>query len=196
MKSDNCKTRCFVALLFLLFLMHFVACAPAISNKIPVPRIDDVNVGEVVNGNLSNGLAVELFGDGREVAESNSEAEIVVVPEGSIDVRVKFALERALQNKGFAVSSFAPKSISGEVRNWSAVVKEGFVAEISSEATIYIELSDASNKRLFSGEYSGTSIIKRPGVNRTHVEQSLSKAMSEAMSQMFRDRKLMALLGS
>ena len=86
--------------------------------------------------------------------------------------------------------------ISGQVRKWHANVTGGFQGKIESEASVYVEVLDPANKRIYSGVYNGVSSLETPNVDVKDMRESLGAAMASAIEQLNKDQQLVKLLSS
>ena len=61
---------------------------------------------------------------------------------------------------------------------------------------MYVEVRDPTNKRIYSGEYSGTASKEHPNLDEKDVSETLGTAMQQAINQLFADQQLMDILQS
>lgn len=185
----------FRLIVFLLFLLACSACSPKLGKSIGMPTIPSVShqKGVDVSGaEVFVNTVVDARGD-RTIA--NYEGKTIEA-KGDVALTVKDAVSRALEGQGFALSDFAPLSMTAEVRNWNADVKSGMPSSVTSEAKIYVEIRDPANKKIYSGTYSGHSMIQHASLGEEDIQKSLGTSMAEALRQIFVDAHLVEVLAS
>lgn len=185
-----------LALSCALACFGFVSCSPHLKQTMPVPEVPISIKDAGSKGNQSSFVFVDEIKDTRtnpRLAEINGKES---APDGPVGPSVQTALSEALKQGGFLISDSAPVMISGEVREWSARVEGGMAAKVESIASVYLEVFDPANKRIFSGSYHGSSSRQSPSLKEKDVRDSLGVAMSQAIQQVLVDEQLMKLLAS
>lgn len=109
---------------------------------------------------------------------------------GNIEREVRQALERTLRAHHFVRSSFDGPYISVQVQDWFVDLKMDFPTSLAkARAKLFVEVSDESGLRVFSGNYEGRSEVQHPLI-KTQAEQALGQAMALAMEELALDSKL------
>jgi len=185
---------------FTLAILCILFCVNACSTKIkPTINVPVVGVAPDIKRRADIRdvtVFLEEFVDSRTSTELVRMEGKVSQPEGSIGYAATGALRQALTRVGFAIDDSAPLIISGEVREWSADIEGDMPSRIESKAALYIEVFDPANKRIYSGTYNGQAMLQETAVDEPEIARTLSEALSESVSQMLRDDRLMSLLAS
>jgi hypothetical protein len=185
-------------LLLFCAALSFVStgCGPSLRSEISVPRLIPAGAPEARRPSRGSFIFVDQFLDtrpghalvridGRDVRPETEPADEVVA-----------GLKRALERDGFAFSDTAPVILSGELRVWSAEVKDGFSAKAEASSQLFIEVLDPANKRVYSGVYEGFAAKQSPGLSESDVKDALQTSMTEAIRQVMVDTQLIGLLAS
>lgn len=182
-------------LVLLLALLLCVSCSPKLGSKISLPAIPSIGKqGDIA----TSGAEVYVL----TVVDARGERTIAtfegrsIEPRDDVALSIKGAVSKALEEQGFSLSEFAPVSLTAEVRSWNAEVSGGMPSSVSSEAKVYVEIRDPANKKIYSGMYSGHSMIQEASLGEEEVQESLGTSMAEALRQIFVDKQLVEVLAS
>ncbi len=171
------------------------ACGPSLRSTMQVPDIPSVSKKPSQVGSVTNAyLSIDDFQDMRPsaaLAEVNGRESSAAT---SVDIPVRDALAKALEKNGFIISDSAPVVMVGQVKEWKADVHTGMPSSINSRAAVYLEVLDPANKKIYSGTYQGRAMSEQASIDETDVRRTLGSAMSEALSQVVADERLMSLL--
>lgn len=193
MKNNPIVLLFTIAICFLL-----IGCGPSAPKSLKLPEIKIREVGKKVKGpdDEASYIFVDDFIDAR-IEQSIAEVDgTKVPPEGDTSVFVRAGLRQALERKGFVFSDTAPIVLSGELRKWKADVVGGFSSTIRSEASLYVEILDPANKRIYAGVYNGFSNIEGNSLGAEDIQEALRISMQEAVRQVIKDMQLIKLLSS
>lgn len=109
---------------------------------------------------------------------------------GNIEREVRQAIERTLRAHSFVRSSFDGPFINVQVQDWFVDLKMDFPSSVAkARAKLFVEVSDESGLRVFSGNYEGRSEVQHPLI-KTQAEQALGQAMALAIEELALDSKL------
>lgn len=197
MRIGITSTLPLVALVGLLAL-QLVGCGPSAPKSLPLPEIKVKDVGGKINRqeDLPSYIFVDDFIDAR-TEQAIAEVDGKKVPySDEISRVIRGGMRGALEKKGFVFSDTAPIVLSGELRKWKALVDGGFKSTISSEASLYVEILDPANKRIYAGVYNGFSTVEGPSLGSEDIQSALATAMGEAIQQVLNDQQLVKLLNS
>ena len=175
-----------------------VGCGPRLPPKLALPNLKIVNVGAKVAGNGGQ-LSYVYVGEFIDIRETSAIAVLdgkEIAPKNDVGPVVIGGVKQALKKKGFEFSDTAPVVLSGEVRNWVARVTSGFSGKVDSEASLYVEIIDPANKRIYAGVYNGFSNVESPSLGKDDVREALKTSLEEAVRQITADAQLMELLAS
>jgi hypothetical protein len=180
MKKILCSLLCLV----------LTACAPGLKDSIsisayPVPpsSLEDsigrgkIGIKEVID-DRSNPAVCTI--SGREV-----------VGETNPTISVRMAAEQYLKAHGYMITQFkSPVRLTIHIKKWNVEVKPKFpMNEISAQATIGTEVFKDDVKKL-TGTYSGMASAKEPFGSQRVIEETLGRALGEALTQMVKDEKM------
>lgn len=185
-------------IIVLLLLMALTACGPSTPKSLELPELKIRDVGSKVQSKRAapSYVFVDDFIDMR-LEQSIASVDGEAVPHREeISGVVRGGLRQALERKGFVFSDTAPIVLSGELRKWKADVTGGFTSTIHSEASIYVEILDPANKRIYAGVYNGFSTIEGPSIGSEDMREALGTSMQEAIRQVLNDPQLLKLLNS
>jgi hypothetical protein len=192
--------RNFVLVFFALsFFLSGTACSTHIGTNIDVPEIPTQITPEDSRARFNVNIAVGKIKDVRSsVIPARPEDEFKVgqftYPEGEVEINVKNALVRALEDKGIMVDDTADLRLWGEVRRWRTRVHTTSTSSIRSEASIFVEVLDSKNKRIYSSTYHGTRASEFPVASRNDISDSLGLAMAHAIDQLLEDEEFLTSL--
>lgn len=184
--------NCFVLCLFAS------GCGVSMPSRLALPDIPKTATAPVIKmGEMPPLVFVEEFSDVRDDgALAFYESRSVQPAINMIGAQVTDALGRELDALGFEVTDAAPLLVRGEVRVWKAHIAGGMPAFVSGEAVFGIKVLDPANRPIYLGTYRGYANLEDSSVDSQDVRKVLGTAMSEALKQFVKDRKLMALLSS
>ena len=173
----------------------FAGCGPTLRDKLAVPDITVPKSSSKLPEEVRTLIFVDQFTDSRiSHALVEEEGKESGESEGDVGLVVQSAVAAAFREKGFTVTDDAPVALSGKVKSWKARVQGGLGAKAEGEAVLALELFDPANRRVFSGEYSGSAMIKAGSMNEDDVRKCLGLAMAQAIAQVVSDQKLTRLL--
>jgi uncharacterized lipoprotein YajG len=142
-------------------------------------------------------LYVDEFVDRRENKSlARNEKKKEVQPESDVAPAAVDALKQSLSAKGFSFSESAPLIISGELREWIAEISGSLPTKVSAQASVYIEVLDPANKKIYSGVYRGYSSMEEASVDEQDISRTLASSLEESVSQVTNDKQLISLLSS
>lgn len=181
----------------LLFIVLCASCAPKGGlQSLAVPEIPDMVVypqgGERP---YKSYVYVNEFGDARPSPFFVKYGATAFEPASNIGPVVRDRLARTLEKKNFVISNNAPIVVSGQVRAWEVKVGDQ-VGGMQAEAELTIEVMDRTGSRMFSGVYRGLSNYSKIELKDKTLSRALSRAMGEAVKQLFADQDLMRILSS
>ncbi len=118
--------------------------------------------------------------DGREVNSS-----------GDLAIQVRDAFESYLKESGVQLGDPDAPIIGGQISSWIAHVDPGFpTSEAHAEATLVVEVSNLSNQLVYSGKYTGNTVVKHPMLNESRISDALAEAMGYAIEEALHDQNL------
>ena len=178
----------------LLAACLLAACSPSLSNSVDMSN-------ERFLQNVSNPpqqasylISVETLADFRAdqalILKGPNKSQLT----GDAGILVEREIRSALSNRGFRVTPDAPLILTGAVKKWQANVSSGLPAKVESEADLLIEVLSPANKLIYKANYNGLASESHPSLNEQDFKNSLSRAMSEALAQLFEDKELLSLL--
>lgn len=185
----------------------FSGCGPYLGSSLEIPDIQfDSKVDE--NRTTSQGfrgsgispasqtIAVERLIDMRQspviVTRGEDSTELV----GDVGIKVSDAIKRLLTDKGYNVSSFGDHAVRGEVRIWRAAVDSNLTGSLESDASIYIEVFNQRQQKIFSGVFRGSAKSQTPLISSSDVSDSLGKAMGQAINELSADPAFLRALNA
>lgn len=174
-----------------------IGCGPSLKNTMAVPHVK-LTGGKVSrdDSTASTYLYVDEFVDRRENKSIVRSEKKEVQPENDVASAAVDALKQSLTAKGFSFSESAPLIISGELREWIADVSGSLPTKVSAQASVYIEVLDPANKKIYSGVYRGYSSMEAGSVNEQDISKTLASSLEESVSQVTSDKQLISLLSS
>ena len=179
-----------------LILVATSACSPRLNETLEVPTVPipppSKNVEKVSNAYLF----IDEFSDTRANKALATMDGKEIQAAGDVVPSVVKALNEALTGRGFEISESAPVMVSGEVRQWIAEISGSVPTRVSVEASIFIEVLDPANKRIYSGVYQGKSWKESSSMKEEDIRRTLGEGMSEAIKRIIADERLMGLISS
>ena len=182
------------AILFTLLLVGLIACAASVGPDIEVSEIELPE--ETATASLAGvEVSVGIFDDSRAPTLGElTEAKSVTQADGEVGLSVEKAMLKALSSKGASVSQGSGVRLSGEVREWKSEFSAASTGSITSSAALFVEASDSTGRTVFSGVYQGVRKSSFPIIAKQDIQDSLSLAMGEAITQVVNDPKLIDVL--
>jgi len=181
-------------LMVILLGIALSACAPRFEGALEPPIIRQVKPG--LETRTGAAVSVARFGDATEGKPIVKYRDKEVMPAAPLIPVVEGAVADAFKAMGFAPDETAPLLVTGEIRTWKSKVSGSMPAKAESEASVYIEVLDPANKRIYSGVYTGTASYSHPSLGTDDVRESLSTAMVAAIEQITADKQRLDLLSS
>lgn len=170
------------------------SCAPNLGKSIESPEsIPTTASTNAPRARLGSYTSIAEVSDQREIADNE---EDFTQPLGDVKQVVENGIKEAFREAGIAVIEDAPLALKTEIKKWRSNIKSKVNTTVTSEASLLVTLTDPSGKKIFTGTYNGNRNSEFPVVNREDVKDSLSLAMSQAISQMLSDKQLLEILGS
>lgn len=176
----------------------FSGCAPSI--KPEVRLLELISSAKVEKGLIDLSFRPYIFLS--SVVDMRTEKSVaeydrkkVRTPDDVSQV-VSAGLKRSLEEQGFLFSESAPVVLAVEIRQWRAEVESGFSDQVRAEASLFVEVIDPGNKRVYSGSYKGHAVIEDPSLDTKDVQSVLRTSMNEVLNQIVLDKQLMRLLSS
>jgi len=194
-KAQKFSSFSISAMLFLL--VPFIwSCGPSLPAKMSLPKLKITNVGARTVDSEASYVLVDDFIDAR-VGEAIAILDGKPIPhKEDIGPVVAEGVKQALELKGFRFSDTAPIVLSGEIRKWVANISSGFSGKVSAEGSLYVEILDPANKRIYAGVYNGFATVESPSIDKNDVREALRICVEEAIRQIAADAQLMRLLAS
>ena len=161
--------------------------------EISLSRIPNVKVPSTrLNVQYKPELVVNKVLDKRSDSVVIRHAGRDVQVSGDVTLGVYYALLKAFRKRGFSVTANAPIQLHTSISHWRATVNDN---SIDAEAILIAELfadNDKLHTAIFEGFYSQNS----DKILDSEVEQSLTQAMSNALSEMIKNPQLMDFITS
>ncbi len=193
------NVQAFAALLMGLSVLGLcTGCGPSLPSSLSLPKIkissegnrtrntgsatSYVYVDEFIDSRGSSAIAIL---DGKDIPHKEDVSPVIVD-----------GVKQALKQRGFEFSETAPIVLSGEIRQWIARVTSGFSSKVDAEASLYVEVLDPANKRIYAGVYNGFATVESPSLGTKDVQTALQTCLEEAIGQITADGQLTKLLSS
>jgi uncharacterized lipoprotein YajG len=172
------------------------ACSTHVGQTVDTPAINTPSELGSTRARLSTTVALDQIKDVRSSVLHLDEDDNIsyTEPSGDVPETVGRALHKTLQAVGVSVLPSANRTIWGEVRTWRTNVSTKAVTQIKSEAVLYLEVLDSKGKRAYSSTYHGSRMSQFPIATKEDIQESLSIAMSQAISQAVGDEGLLNAL--
>ena len=185
-------------LLFSIFLAVVVSsCGPALQTEIALTTIPEPLLKSLPPEFSSQpSVSIGFFKDVRQGNFVVRNYDSLIRPTNSVTFEVEDVIRRTLVNAGYLVDSSAPVVLRGEIREWVVDVKNKVPATLASKAVLFVEVIGPNDKRIYSGVYRGTGYFEKVVVENRDVQSMLNAAMTEAVSQIMADGKLLGILSS
>ena len=177
-----------------LFTLALAACAPTPGPTIDTPSIPIAKTNAEIRGRLGTYVTIQGVIDTRR-SLIGDELSKYTEPQGNVTEAVENALSDSLRERGVSVTNDAPVKIKAEIRSWKSEIVVSASPTLTSDASLYVEMFDASGGRLYSGSYNGTRSSQFPIVTRQDMKDSLGLAMSSAIEQLLADEQLLNHIG-
>ncbi len=174
-----------------------ISCSTRVGGTIHLSKIPTV---EIDHGSKITASDAALFID--ELRDTRPESQVAdfngrsIFSDSAFDLLVKESLQQTFRQKGFVISDSAAVVLSGEIRQWHAEITGGVPGTVKSKASIFLEVFDPANRRVYTGTYQGTASVERASINDKDVNVSLTTAMQQAIRQVVLDEQLVKLLSS
>lgn len=181
----------------LVVILTITGCGATLRDQTP---LQPVPLPELENGrfmfNVPPSVMIGDYSDSRPesyIAKSYSD---VSEPETPVQNEVRDVLKRLFTKLGFDVSEGAPVELRGEVKKWVVNITAGFPARLEAEAMISVEVYDPANRKIYIGTYQGYARLERVGVETKDLQLALNYAMTEALTRVANDKKLISTVSS
>jgi uncharacterized lipoprotein YajG len=200
--KKNCITSSLLSAVKLPLLLSCIflssACSIHLGQTVDTPNIATPTPSDLgsTRARLSTTVALDDIKDVRDsiVHLDKDENISYTEPSGHVPDAVGRALHKTLQAVGVSVLPSADRRIWGEVRTWRTNVSTKAVTQIKSEAVLYLEVLDNKGKRAYSSTYHGSRMSQFPIATEEDIQESLSIAMSQAITQAVSDEGLLNAL--
>jgi uncharacterized lipoprotein YajG len=177
-------------ILITLIALLLVACAPGLKNAISISAYP-VPPSSLEDAHAQGKVHVKTVLDDRASPAVCTISGRSIVGETDPTITVRMAAEQYLKARGYLVTQFkSPTNIILHIKKWNVTVTPKFpMNEINAEATISTEVFNGERKKL-SGSYSGLASAKDPFGGQRIIEETLGKALGEALVALAKDAKL------
>lgn len=179
-KKHNQTLMTSINKIFFALSLLLTACVAAVGPSIEVPSIPEPRETNDIFPVL---VEVGDFQDIRLVDQASKR----VSPEGNVSALVKQSFTTYLEKRGATVEPASPVKINGELRSWEAEVQGTSTGMLNSTASIYVEVRDSSNNKIYSGVFQGTRASQFPLVTKSDIQDSLAFALVQAIDQALND---------
>ena len=176
-------------------LLSASACAPHLGPTIETPDVPVSQIKSDVRARMGTYVALQSVEDARPAPSRDIDSDYTQ-PVGAVKEIVEAAIKTAFRDHGISVLDTSPVQMTVSIRDWRSQVKVNSSTAIDSKAVVYIELSDPTGKRIYSGTYEGSRSSQFPVVNRVDVQDSLGIAMANCISHVLDDPKILEIIGS
>lgn len=174
-----------------------LGCGASFREGLPVPTLkgDPKNI-EAAHASEGAMVYLEDIRDNRKQTAFATYKDMVIQPVGDPVASIQTALKRNLESIGLEVTDSAALVLTGELRKWQVGINSGVPIDMQSEAVLYLEVYDPTNKRIYSGEYQGFAAIQKTSASNKDLNDALETAMIEVLAQIKNDKQLVSLLSS
>lgn len=181
-----------IVIVTLISMMFLTACGPTLRGKTPLAEIPlPTNEDGKFIFNTPPSVSVGHFTDQREESYIVKSYDKTSEPDDDVAVYVRDVIERLFKSMGVTVEEGAAVEARGYVKEWKVEVTSGFPASLKSRAVIVIELYDPANRLAYRGTYQGEANLQRVGVDVKDLQLALNFAMTEALSRVAKDKRLL-----
>ncbi len=189
----------------LIFLLLLTSCGASFSNPVHVPTL---NLSSSNQDTQSSYKEVDLISKDkftyyiRSIEDKRLNKNFIekkgesYYSDADIAPVVRESISLTLEKMGFVRSKDSPVTLRLFVTNWSAELKEEMSATLTAKAKISLEVFDPTEKRVYKGEYSGSSELEGPSLNNEDLRAMLSSSMEQAIKQIILDKGLIRVLKS
>ncbi len=179
-----------------LVVLGLVSCGPNFVNPVIAPEAPLEAVDVKPRAKSEGQFYLKSFEDSRSLKDLTSYDGKSYYTDSDLTLVGREGLSRILGKAGFSSSKESAIFIKGKLIEWTADVIDGYPSLISSKAKIYIELIDPTDRRIYSGSYSGAAELQAPGLSNDELRKSLSLAMEKALEQVAKDKGVVNVLTS
>lgn len=178
----------------LFFVFIFQACSSQFENPVMMPRIDIAKSYESIPRN-ANPIFVQEVVDARKKKDFIHFDEASYETHAEIGPVVREALTQALTKKGYVNQAKPVFVLKLEVQEWNAsVIDEFFLSHLTAKAHISLAVYEMQGHKVYSGKFSGESLIKKINFSNESLTQALSVAMQQAIDTLVEDKNLQEVL--
>ncbi|MBN8550279.1 MAG: hypothetical protein J0M12_13250 [Deltaproteobacteria bacterium] len=174
------------------------SCAPGLGRSLGVSPITLSNT-ESPSSNSTTAVQLQL----RPFVDNRPSQAIAIIDgrdvnsKGDLGDQVKQAFETSLKDRGIDTANPNAPIVSGQISSWFVRIDPSFpVSSAFAEATLVIEVSNLSNQVVFTGKYSGDTVLKHPMLTESRISDALAQAMAYAIDEALRDDRLMSQIQS
>ncbi|MCC6933633.1 MAG: hypothetical protein IT292_10335 [Deltaproteobacteria bacterium] len=183
----------FISILFVITFLILTSCGPTLRKttplaEIPAPKIEEGKYLFEIQPSVAVGGVTDQREDSYIVKSYDQTSE----PDGEVGEQVQDVLQRLFENMGLKVEEGSPVEIRGAVKVWLVDVSSGFPASLKAKAVVSLEVLDPANRVVYRGTYKGEATLQRMGVEINDLQLALNYAMTEALSQIIKDKKLLS----
>ncbi len=171
-------------------MLFLVACAPGLKNAISISAYP-VPPSSLEDSSSRGKIHIKTVVDDRASPTVCTISGRSIEGETDPKIAVRMAAEQYLKAHGYLVTQFkSPTDIVLHIKKWNVTVTPKFpMNEINAEATISSEVFKGESRKL-SGSYSGFASAKDPFGGQRIIEETLGKALGEALVALVKDKKL------
>lgn len=178
-----------IVLLFLLSIF-VCACAPGLGTSLGIPSVtyqaSSDNMAPPIGLSKINILPFKDQRINQELCEIDGRKLLASFNTGEYarSLVVDYFREHKVR-----VSNFSTPIIDGEIHEWLSVVTPGFpLSKLNAKANLILRVYAQENKLLYTGKYYGSVSFEHPLLDQARIEESLGRAMQEALNQAFSDQ--------
>ena len=166
-----------------------VGCAPSLGKSlhvsIPLPASPERLVDR--RAQLMP-VTVSKVRDSRPVPELAEIDGRVVPPAFNVGFEVEKALRAGLKDSDMTLSEFSKSRVQVEITEWFANVVVDFPSSVAdARAELSLQVYDGDNQLRYRGLFSGAAFQEHPYLDKAKVEDTLGRAMSEAVNELVVD---------
>lgn len=173
------------------------SCAPTGLQYLEVPELPEIAIyPKGVEKSYKSYVYINEIGDARPSPFFMKYKAIAFEPASSISPVIRDRIAKTLEKKNFVISNTAPIIFNAQVRTWDVKVGDSAGGGMRADAELSLEVLDPTGSRMFSGVYRGYTTYSKIALKEKIVSRALSRAMGEAVKQIFEDKDLMRILSS